>query len=148
MGGFTDDDWGARSTPPRRRRARFAADAEVYVCQVAMRPEATVHEATVDAARAHLVAKAERWTTEHGYTIDDATWETVPPAGPDDNAILRLTCQVTPRMDGEWPAIRAAIAEDIADREAARAGRETVDARLERLRRSSVLWGDPVLRGL
>lgn len=149
VGGFTDADWGARGARPRRRgRGNGSADGvEQYVVQVALAPAATVHQETVDRAREHLVAQIEHWTTAHGYAVTGVTWDTQPPASPDDRTVLRAIAAVSPRMDGEWPAIRQAIAEDLADREAARDGSAAVSDRLDALAAAADVWGDRALRG-
>jgi hypothetical protein len=54
---------------------------------------------------------------------------------------------MVPRHDGEWDAIRAAIAEDEADRAEATAGKTAVNDRLDALCAAAALWRgtDPVV---
>jgi len=151
VGGFTGWDWSSAAAAPRRRRSD---PIEQYVTRFSLSMREAQNPEIVDRTRATMVANAEHWTRRHGYQIRQVQWAT-------DNEIdpalvtLTLVSEVTPRTDGEWPSIRAAIEQDEADRAAARspAGRtaaamestgdaaRTVSDRLEALRRSAAVWG-------
>jgi len=127
-----------------------ANDRQVFHVQISLDRKAALDPATVRAAQDRLRKRLDRHVRTCGYRIMSSTINAQPPAGPSDPVILRLTAQLDPRMDGEWPAIRAALEEDEADRVAAKAARaaDPVHGRLDALRAAVAYWGDRELRGL
>jgi len=106
--------------------------------------------ATLRAAKEKLRVELDLFVNRHGYDVISAREGADPPAGPGDPLTLRIEAVLDPRTDGEWPAIRAALEEDEADRVAARAARAAspVHGRLDALRDAADYWGDRGLRGL
>lgn len=106
----------------------------------------------VDRVRSRLVDQVTDWLAATGHlSTGPGQWDSVLS---DEFATvrIRLTVPVEERTDGEWPAIRAAIAEDEHDRELAAAGHgdlsSDVSDRLDALRGAVDYWADRELRGL
>jgi hypothetical protein len=100
----------------------------------------------VDRARVDLVTEAQRHMDTYGYVSESVSWEMNQPSDPLGVYVMRLEMRMLPRTDGEWPAIRAAIEEDEADRAEAAAGKTAVDDRLDALQRAAAAWASPALR--
>jgi hypothetical protein len=131
--------WGGEiATPPRRPR-KPPQPFERVVFQHAVTRAETVYPEIIDRVREKLSHQATVWCAGHGYHPGDASWETIPQEK-FETVVFRLTVEVTPRTDGEWPAIRAAIAEDEADRAAASTAKTSMDDRLDALAASVAIW--------
>jgi hypothetical protein len=148
VGGFSSDfDWGS-SVTGRRRRSPYRAEAEpVMFTAVRQLERHLAHDPEiVDRARADLVAEAQKHMDTYGYTSANISWEMSQPSDPLGIYLMRLDMQMMPRTDGEWPAIRQALAEDEADRAEAAAGRTVVNDRLDALRAAAAAWSSSSLR--
>jgi hypothetical protein len=129
---------GEIARPPRRPRKPPAPFQRVVFQHAVTRAETTYPE-IIDRVREKLSGQATVWCDGHGYLPGDCTWETVP-NDKFETVTFRLTVEVTPRTDGEWPAIRQALAEDEADRKEATAAKTSVDDRLDALAASVAVW--------
>jgi hypothetical protein len=149
MAGFSDYDWGYHGTTHRRGR-RITPTPDLTPTTFTAIRQLERHFATdpamVDRVRADLVAEAQRHMDTHGYTSSEISWEMNQPSDPMGVYVMRLDMSMVPRTDGEWPAIRAAIAEDEADRAEAARGAKVVNDRLDALAMAAAAWSNPSLR--
>jgi hypothetical protein len=132
-------DWSSGGVTGRPVRRRPPTMYERVVFQHAVTRAETVYPEIVDRVREKLSGQATVWCDGHGYLPGDASWETIPQEK-FETVTFRLTVEVTPRTDGEWAAIRQAIAEDEADRKEATAAKTSVDDRLDALAASVAVW--------
>jgi hypothetical protein len=152
VGGFSGTSWeaatGGRSAGRSRRRPT-TVPTPAYTATVVLDRVASTDPEILDAARNRLAERLEWMATTTGYTVVGVTWSSVPT---EVFATVRLTAtaELAPRMDGEWPAIRAAIAEDLADRQSAERaepdGETAVSDRLDALAAAASYWSDPEYR--
>jgi hypothetical protein len=141
------DDWGSSTITGRRRRRPAPAHFERVTFQEGLTRSMAERPEVVDKVRERLSYAAEHWCETHGYLATGATWETVP-ADEFSTVIFRLTAEIAPRTDGEWPAIHEAIRQDQLDRERATAAKEGVSDRLDALAAAASYWADPEYRRL
>jgi hypothetical protein len=134
----------------RRDFRRAHPDLLVRTETVVLSPVALREPKIVDRAREDLVARLQRWCDQTGREVWQVSWSTDPPIDGSMLSALRLEAATVHRTDGEWPALHRAMAEDEADREAARRERaeNPVHGRLDALRAGAAYWGDRRLRGL
>jgi hypothetical protein len=138
------DDGGAHAHPSPRPRHAKPEPILRRTAQTRLSPAGAALPEAIDHARERLSRDMVRWLDTHGYVVTgDATWETEledEAIGARMGLIIRLTIEMAPRTDGEWPAIHQAIAEDEADRVAAESASTSVDDRLDALRASAAVW--------
>jgi hypothetical protein len=111
-------DWGGEIAAPPRRPRKPPAHFERVTFQHTLTRADTAFPEIVDRVREKLADSAANWCETHGYLAGDGSWETAPNTA-FETVTMRLTVEIEPRTDGEWPALHRAIAEDKADREAA-----------------------------
>ncbi len=148
MAGFTDHDYTYPDVRRRRRRITPTPDLTptTFTAMRQLERHFAHDPAMVDRVRADLVAEAQRHMDTHGLTSSEISWEMSQPSDPLGIYVMRLDMAMVPRTDGEWPAIRAAIAEDEADRAEAAKGATAVNDRLDALQRAAAAWSDRSLR--
>jgi hypothetical protein len=148
--GFDARDWGD-TRRPRRRRRPSSSDVEPLLAPVtwAGRQRLAATLAVDPAIAAHtkraLADRLDRYCEAQGMTVDPETvrWDSFLV---DVSGITEITLEATviPRTDGVWGEIRAALAEDAADRQAATealtAAAGTVHDGLDRLRDARGWW--------
>jgi hypothetical protein len=146
MAGFTDYDWGSPGSPRRRPRSLSAEpEPRRWVGTEQLERHFAHDPEMVNRVRARLVAEGQRYMDTHGYTSAGISWEMTQPSDPMGIYLMRLEVELYPRTDGEWPAIRAAIAEDEADRAEAARDATAVNDRLDALKAAADLWRSPSL---
>lgn len=86
--------------------------------------------ATVAEARDMLGAATVKHAADLGFYAQNWRWVNAP-TDSDDLATgvceLSLEAEMRPLVDGVWPALRRAVAEDVSDREAVRLGRTRIE---------------------
>jgi hypothetical protein len=139
---FDTGDWSwppDGGLPSPRRHTRAPEAIRRYTVKHRLTRTEAERPEIVDRVRDKLVDEVYRWCNGNGYSPNEASWESTMD-GAFDTVTLLLTVKLTPRTDGEWPAIRAAIAEDEADRKTAAAIQTSVDDRLDALGASAAVW--------
>jgi len=136
---FDDWSWGGATGGRSPRHHPRLPKYERFTVQHRITRADAEHPEIVDRVRDKLVDQVQRWCDANGYHPGGGDWESSMD-GAFDTVIIRLTTAITPRMDGEWPAIRQAIAEDEADRKAAADSKTTVGDRLDALAESVAVW--------
>jgi hypothetical protein len=148
VGGFTDYDYGPPGSARRRPRSlRAEPELHRWTSTEQLLREHAADPDMVNRVRERLVAAGQRYMDAHGYTSTEIAWSMNHPDDPSGLYVVRLEVMMVPRHDGEWDAIRAAIAEDEADRAEATAGKTAVNDRLDALCAAAALWRgtDPVV---
>lgn len=141
--GFDDRDYSDTRRPRRSPRAAPPIEVTVWTGRQRLTSAAARDPQIVDRAREILGLRLERHAAVAGLWVhpNSHQWFTAPT----DDALgggleIELTARLSPRTDGEWPSIHAAIREDQADREFARSNRSRIGDRLDALRGSVAVW--------
>lgn len=149
--GFDARDWGD-TRRPRRRRRPSSSDVEPLLAPITwggrlrLAASAVGDAPILAAARRALADDLDRYCEAQGMTVDPETvrWNSSPSFEDTSTTEITLEATVIPRTDGVWGEIRAALAEDAADRQAATealtAAAETVHDGLDRLRDARGWW--------
>ena len=139
MTGFTDYDYGPPWSPRRRPRP-LRPEPHRWTSTEQLLREHAADPDMVNRVRERLVAAGQRYMDTHGYTSTEIAWSMNHPDDPSWLYVVRLEVMMEPRHDGEWDAIRQALAEDEIDRAEAAAGKTAVDDRLDALAFAAAAW--------
>jgi hypothetical protein len=125
--GFDDRDW--RSTGGRRggRGRRVVPNPEriIWTSTLWLAVDRTTDPAEINAARVELAARLDAHCAARGMAVATVRWESEATHDATATVLMRLVADLVERTDGVWGEIRAALAEDAADRlEAAEATAE------------------------